>query len=103
MQPIDYFAWFVFIVIIVVVVVVFVALAMLPGKMAKTNNHPNAKAINLAGWLGMLLTAGVFWAVAMVWANMKPVGDAALARQNDDLQERIKELEAQLSEQEEAK
>ena len=37
MQPIDYFAWFVFIVIIVVVVWVFVALAMLPGKTAKKN------------------------------------------------------------------
>lgn len=100
MQAIDYFAWFVFIVIIVVVVVIFVALAMLPGKTAKKNQHPNATAINWAGWLGMLLTAGVFWAVAMVWANMKPFGDAALAQQNDDLRERINELEAQIAEQE---
>ena len=79
---------------------VFVALAMLPGKTATKNNHPNAKAITLAGWLGMLLTAGVLWAVAMVWASMKPVGVAALSSQNDEFRERINELEAKLAEQE---
>ena len=100
MQPIDYFAWFVLIVIIVVTVVLFVALAMLPGKMARKNNHPNAAAINMAGWLGLLLTAGTVWILAMVWANMKPVGDAALAKQNDEFRQRIDELEAQLSQQE---
>lgn len=100
MTPIDYFAWFVLIVIIVAVVFVAVALAMLPGKMAKKNHHPNAQAINWAGWLGLLLTAGTVWIIALVWANMKPVGDAALAQQNDEFRARIDELEAQLSDQE---
>lgn len=97
MAPIDYFAWFVLIVIVVSIVVVFVALAMLPGKTARKNNHPNAEAINWAGWLGMLLTAGVLWAVAMVWANMRPFGDKALAEQNDELKARVADLEAQLA------
>ena len=97
MTPIDYFAWFVLIVIVVSVVVVFVALAMLPGKTARKNNHPQAEAINWAGWLGLLLTLGVVWAIAMIWANMKPVGDQALAGQNEELRTRILDLEAQLS------
>lgn len=98
MEPIDYFAWFVFIVIIVTVVVIFVALAMLPGKIAKKHGHPQASAINWAGWLGLLLSAGVFWAVALVWANMRPVGDKALREDNERLRARLKALEAQTTE-----
>jgi NADH:ubiquinone oxidoreductase subunit 6 (subunit J) len=97
MQAIDYFAWFVLIVIVVSVVFVFVSLAMLPGKIAHKRNHPQADAINWAGWLGLLLTLGVVWAIAIIWANMKPVGDHALAAQNDELRNRIAELEAQIA------
>jgi hypothetical protein len=97
MQPIDYFAWFVLVVIVLSVIAIAAALAMLPGRIARTNHHPNARAISWAGWLGLLLTAGAVWIVALVWANMKPVGDDALARQNDELRARIKDLEAQLA------
>lgn len=102
MTPVDYFAWFVFIVIIVSVVWVFVALAMLPGKIAKKRNHPQAEAINAAGWLGLLLTVGVVWALAVVWALMKPVVRPVDATSLDDseidaLKARIVELEVQLA------
>ncbi len=96
MALIDYFAWLVLIVIVVSAVYVLVALAMLPGKIATKNNHPQVAAINVAGWLGLLLTAGVAWAVAMVWANMKPAGDLALAKQNEDLLAEVAKLEARL-------
>lgn len=73
MTGIDYFAWLVLIVIVVSVVVVFIALARLPGQIDHERGHPQAEAINAAGWLGLLLTIGVVWALAMIWALMKPV------------------------------
>ena len=101
MAAIDYFAWFVLIVIVVSVAWAFVALARLPGKMAKKRNHPQADAINWAGWLGMLLTLGVVWVVAMVWANMKPIAKPAEAAGIKDeialLKARVAELEARAS------
>jgi len=73
MIGIDYFAWLVLIVIIVATVAVFVALAQLPGQIAKKRGHPQAEAINAAGWLGLLLTVGVVWALALIWAMAKPI------------------------------
>ena len=73
MTGLDVFSWIVLIVIILTGLVGFVVLAQLPGKMALSNNHPQAKAINMASWLGLPLTAGVVWMVAMIWANSKPV------------------------------
>jgi uncharacterized membrane protein len=108
MTGIDYFAWFVLIVIVVSVVWVFVALAKLPGQIAAKNKHPHADAINAAGWLGMLLSLGVFWlsviwALAVVWSRMKPVesgeSDADDAAR---LRARIAELEAKLEAEAEA-
>jgi hypothetical protein len=51
---------------------IFVALGSLPGKTAAKRNHPQAEAINILGWLGLLF-GGVGWMVALVWAHMKPV------------------------------
>ena len=73
MTGIDYFAWFVLIVIVFSVVGVFIALARLPGQIAQKRGHPQAEAINAAGWLGLLLTLGVVWALALVWAMTKPL------------------------------
>ena len=55
MTGIDIFAWIVFIVILLSVVVVFVTLAQMPGKTARARSHPQAEAINIASWLGLLL------------------------------------------------
>ena len=96
MSGIDIFAWIVFVVIIVSIVYVFVVLAMLPGKKAKARGHPYAEAINAAGWLGLLLTAGVFWALALVWALAWPKREAST------LEERVAELEQRLASMQEA-
>ena len=50
----------------------FVEIGGFPGKKAKERNHPQAEAINVLGWLGLLF-AGVGWIVAVVWAYTKPV------------------------------
>ena len=97
MTPIDYFTWFVLIVIAATLVVGFVVLAQLPGKMANANNHPQAAAINMAGWLGMIFTAGVVWIVAMIWAQTRPAGMLETGEDVVALKAHITELEARLS------
>lgn len=99
MTGLDYFAWIVFIVIVVSVVAVFIVLAQMPGKTATANGHPQADAINMASWLGLLFTGGIVWILAMIWSRMRPVarpfeGDHA---EFDALRERIAELEARLA------
>jgi hypothetical protein len=56
---------------------VIVLIAALPGKLAKSRNHPQAVAINVCGWLG--LPTGVLWVLAMVWAFLQ-TGPAGTSR-----------------------
>ena len=96
MTPIDYFAWFVFLIIVLSAAYLFIALGQLPGRTARSRNHPQADAIEAASWLGLLLTLGVVWVIAMVWARMTPV---AAARSEGggaerDLEARVAALEA---------
>ncbi len=65
MSGLDIFAWIVLIVLVAVAVAAFIILAMLPGKIARSRGHPQAEAINVAGWLGMFLGI-VGWALALV-------------------------------------
>ena len=70
MTGLDIFATIVLILVIATAVGVLVVLAMMPGKIAAQRKHPQAEAINVAGWLGML--TGIIWILAMIWAYMKP-------------------------------
>ena len=47
---------------------VFVAceLAVLPGRIARERGHPQAKAVQVAGVIG--LVTGILWPFALVWA-----------------------------------
>jgi hypothetical protein len=46
----DIFALIVLIVLLAAVVVAFAILGMLPGRIARQRNHPQAEAINVCGW-----------------------------------------------------
>ena len=50
---------------------IFVKLAALPGQTAIQRGHPQAEAINVLGWVGLLLGVAP-WLVALVWAYVKP-------------------------------
>jgi hypothetical protein len=63
----DIFAWIVLIVLIVCTVGVIVFMAMLPGIIAKSRNHPWAQAVQVAGWV-TLFFGFVLWPVAVIWA-----------------------------------
>ncbi len=71
MSGLDIFALIVLVVLVLMVVGIWVFLSMMPGKIAKKRQHPQAEAINVCGWLGGL-TLGILWPVAFVWAYTKP-------------------------------
>jgi amino acid transporter len=99
MAALDIFAWIVYIVMIVSVVGVIVSLAALPGKTARERNHPQADAINVAGWLGLIFTLGIIWVIAMIWSRMVPTGTLAEppSEEIDNLKARIHDLENKLA------
>ena len=67
------FVGFAILVLLVLIVIwIFVKLAALPGQTATERGHPQAEAINVLGWVGLLLGVAP-WLVALVWAYMKPV------------------------------
>ena len=47
-------------------------LGKLPGEMAYRRGHPQASAITVCGWLGLLFPP--LWPIAMVWAYLIPSG-----------------------------
>ncbi len=67
----DIFAFAVLGVLLLTAVVVVVLLGSLPGWVARKRGHPQAAAVNVAGWLG-LATAGVLWPLALIWAFWTP-------------------------------
>src|SRR5262245_46703179 len=45
-------------------------LGKLPGDIARSRNHPQADAINICGWMGLITL--VLWPLALVWAYLAP-------------------------------
>jgi hypothetical protein len=97
MTGIDYFTFVVLAVLIGVGIWIAILLGGLPGKLASERGHPQADAIRVAGWLG-LVTLGVLWPFALIWAFTKPhayVDAVALRESIDRLSGRIETLEAE--------
>jgi hypothetical protein len=76
-------------VIAAVAIWLIILVGSLPGNIARQREHPQADAISILGWIG-IITLGVGWFVAVVWAYSKPL---ASAENLNDLQRRIAELE----------
>ncbi len=70
MSFLDIFSLFVLLVIIGVVVGLVLLLAWLPGDLARKRHSPWADAINVAGWIGILLPP--IWMVALSCAFLRP-------------------------------
>ena len=71
MQPLDIFALVVLAVVILSALILFVVLARMPGVIARKRGHPQADAIGVGGWLGLLF-GGILWPVMMIWAFAGP-------------------------------
>lgn len=88
------FSFLVLVLLAVLVAYVFIKLAFWPRNAARERGHPQADAINVLSWCGLLLTAGVGWIIALTWAYMKPLkGDPA---DLPGLRDRIRALETEL-------
>jgi len=68
----DAFTFFVMFVLAAAIIFLIIRLGELPGKIARNRNHPQADAIHVCGWLG-LLTLGILWPLALIWSLIKPV------------------------------
>ena len=85
----DIFALVVIAILLAVVIWLVVLLGNMPGDIARKRQHPQAEAISALGWIG-LITLGIGWFIAIVWAYYKP-GAA-----EEDLNKRIEDLESKL-------
>jgi hypothetical protein len=82
----DAFAFVVFAVLILVAVCIVITLGQLPGRLARKWGHPNAAAINAAGWVGVA-TGGLLWPLALIWAFTVPTGVSS-SKVRDDHEDR---------------
>jgi Protein of unknown function (DUF3302) len=74
----DAFAFVVFAVLIAAAVVIVVSLGRLPGRLARRWGHPQASAVNVAGWVAVA-TGGLLWPLALIWAFVTPSKERASA------------------------
>jgi len=65
-------SFIVLIVVLMIAAMLFVELASMPGDVARRRKHPQAKAINILGWIGLLLGVAP-WLVALIWSNLDPL------------------------------
>ena len=79
----DIFALIILITLAVFAVLVWAILGMMPGKIAHQRNHPQAEAITVCGWWGVL-TMGLLLPVAWIWAYTNPTGTADTTDSNGD-------------------
>ena len=68
----SYVGFAILVLLVLLLVWIYVKLAAVPGNTASERGHPQAEAIKVLGWIGLLLGVAP-WLVALVWAYMKPV------------------------------
>jgi hypothetical protein len=87
----DIFALIVIGVLIGFVIWLVIKLGPLPGNIAASRGHPQADAINVLGWIG-IITLGLAWPIALIWAYTR-TGE----QQAEYLGQRVAVLEAELA------
>ena len=81
MEFLDVFAITILLVLGLALVGVWVLLGMMPGRIARQRNHPQADAVSACGWWGVI-TMGLLLPVAFIWAYCKSA-DAQNAEAKD--------------------
>ena len=97
MTFLDFFALLVLFILATVLLAGAVALGLWPGRIAKQRNHPQADAINVCSWLG-ILSLGLLWPIAMIWAHTRScatdaAGNSDLQNEMNHLRDRVAQLE----------
>jgi hypothetical protein len=99
-SPAGLFAIFVIGLLFVLAVALVVWIGSLPARIARRRQHPQVDAINAMSWLGLLLTGGVGWGLALVWALIRydsGLPAASKATMADDVATKTSELESRIS------
>lgn len=96
MTGLDIFTFVVMLVLLVAAGVFIKILGALPGKIARSRAHPQAEAINVCGWLG-ILTLGLAWPVALIWAYTRSPSAPQETKNTRALEQTIAELSQRLS------
>jgi uncharacterized membrane protein len=87
----DIFALVVIGILIGFVIWLVVLLGPMPGNIAKKRGHPQADAVNVLGWVGVI-TLGLAWPIALIWAFTRTG-----KQQSEYLSERVAALESELA------
>jgi hypothetical protein len=87
----DIFALIVIGILIGFVIWLVVKLGPLPGNIAANRGHPQADAIRVLGWIGVI-TLGLAWPIALIWAYTR-TGE----QQSEHLSQRVADLESELA------
>ena len=87
----DIFALIVIGILIAAVIWLVVLLGPMPGKLAHQRAHPQADAIGVLGWIG-IITLGPAWLAALVWAYTKPTRSADLSERVTALEDELRQL-----------
>ncbi len=85
----EIFALIVLFVLVAAIIWLVVLIGNIPGNIARAAEHPQAEAISILAWVG-LLTLGIGWFVALVWAKAKPIAPGP------QLEQRVRQLEQKL-------
>lgn len=73
MSFLDAFALFILATLLITIIAVLGMLGALPGRIARKRGHPQADAIAVGGWIGLLFF-GVLWPLALIWAYTRTDG-----------------------------
>jgi hypothetical protein len=91
----DIFAIIVLLVLCATAIWLLVLVGNIPGNMARASGHPQAAAISMLAWIG-LLTLGLGWFAALVWAKTVPFDNTGVLEQRVRfLEERVEQLGGQ--------
>ncbi len=71
MDLLEIFALVVLLVLLAALIAGWILLGLMPGKIARERNHPQAEAITICGWWG-IFTVGLLLPVAWIWAYTNP-------------------------------
>jgi hypothetical protein len=89
----EIFALIVLFVLVAAAIWLVVLIGNIPGNIARAAEHPQAEAISILAWVG-LLTLGIGWFVALVWAKAKPIAPGPqLDRRVRQLEQKLEQLE----------
>ena len=80
------FALLILLVLLAAGIGVWILLGMMPGRIAKSRNHPQAEAINVCGWFGAI-TMGILSPLAYIWAYTKPEAQGATSQPGQSTKE----------------